>query len=476
MKDITRRRFLGQASCAGLGAISFVNTLLNLKALNAAAISNSSVLSGSYKALVVLFKLGGNDSFNTIVPRDTVHYDEYLNARGTAIALNSSQLLPLNLFAPDPDGRLYGLHPRMDNLQTLFNTQKAAFVANVGTLVRPTTLTDYVSNNYLPLGLYSHSDQQEQWQTSIPDKRALIGWGGRIADLINDQNSAENISMNISLGGRNIFQTGNNVIEYAINNSSGSTGITGYDFGASGLYDQARSTAIKSMIEERYADIFKQTYVDVVRSSRDAHADFQSAISGSDNFSQFTGSDLGQSLEMIAKVISVRQSMGFDRQIFYVGIGGWDTHQNQTGIHEDLLQYVDNDLQNFQDALGQIGMEDCVLTVQLSEFGRTLSSNASGTDHAWGGNVYVMGGQNLIHGGLVHGQFPSLDLSPSNPINAEPRGRLIPQISTDAFFGEIARWFGVPAVDLNYVFPNIGQFYSYLTDKHPVGFLKPYTD
>ncbi len=443
--------------------------------MNAAAISNSSVGSDSYKALVVLFKLGGNDSFNTIIPRDTVNFNEYYNSRG-AIALNSSQLLPLNLTSPDSNGRLYGLHPELDNLQTLFNTQKAAFIANVGTLVRPTSLSDYTSNNYLPLGLYSHSDQQEQWQTSIPNQRALIGWGGRVADLINDQNSAENLSMCVSLAGRNIFQTGNTVVEYAINNSSGSRGITGYNFNSSTQYDVARSTAVKSMVEETYADMFKQTYVDVIRSSRDAHADFQAAIASAATFSQFTSSDLGQTLEMIAKVISVRQEMGFVRQIFYVGIGGWDTHQNQDGAHDDLLRYVDNDLHNFQDALEQIGMQDCVLTAQMSEFGRTISSNASGTDHAWGGNVYVMGGQNLINGGLVHGQFPSLDLSNLNLINAEPRGRLIPQISTDAYFGEIARWFGVPAVDLEYVFPNIGQFYSYLTDKHPVGFLKPYTN
>lgn len=475
MKNISRRRFLGQASCAGLGTLSFANTLLNLKAVNAAAISNSAVGSSSFKGLVVLFKLGGNDSFNTIIPRDTANFNEYYNSRG-AIALESTQLLPINLSSPDPDGRLYGLHPELDNLQTLFNMQKAAFIANVGTLVRPTSLVDYTANNYLPLGLYSHSDQQEQWQTSIPDKRALIGWGGRVADLINDQNSAENLSMCVSLAGRNIFQTGNTTIEYAINNSSGSTGITGYNFNSSSLYDISRSTAVKSMVEQTYADMFKQTYVDVVRSSRDAHADFQSAISNAATFTQFTNSNLGRTLEMIAKVMSVRQEMGFVRQIFYVGIGGWDTHQNQAGAHDDLLQNVDNDLKNFQDALEQIGLQDCVLTAQMSEFGRTISSNASGTDHAWGGNVYVMGGQNLIHGGLVHGQFPSLDLTSANAINAEPRGRLIPQISTDAYFGEIARWFGVAAVDLPYVFPNIGQFYSYLSDKHPVGFLKPYTN
>lgn len=474
MSDITRRKFLGQASCAGLGTLSFANTLINLKAINAAAISNSSVLNSDYKALVVLFKLGGNDSFNTLIPRDQLRFDEYYNNRGS-IALLQNQLLPINLIQADPDGRLFGLHPELDNLQLLFNQQKAAFLANVGTLVRPTTLSDYTSNNYLPLGLYSHSDQQQQWQTSQPDVRSLIGWGGRIADLINDQNTAENLSMCISLSGRNILQTGNDIIEYAINNSSGSTGITDYNPNSGTDQTKARTQAVSSLVEHTYDDIFKQTYTDVIRSSRDAHQDFQSAIANAASFSQFTNSNFANTLEMIAKVISVRQEMGITRQIFYVGLGGWDTHQNQEGIHTDLLNNINNDVLAFQEALEQIGMQDCVLTAQMSEFGRTLTSNASGTDHAWGGNVYVMGGTNLINGGLVHGTYPSLDLTSMNTLNAEPRGRLIPGISTDEYFGEIARWFGVPGSELNYVFPNIGAFYDYQNEKHPVGFLKPYT-
>jgi len=165
---ISRRKFLGQASCAGLGYLSLASTLTSLKAMNAAAISNSSVLSSNdYKAIVVLFKFGGNDSFNTLIPYDAANYAEYQNARGN-VALAQNTLLPINLAAPDPTGRLYGLHPALSGLQSLFDSGKAAFVANVGTKMKSTmTKADYDNGLHLPVGLYSHNDQQEiyhaQW-------------------------------------------------------------------------------------------------------------------------------------------------------------------------------------------------------------------------------------------------------------------------------------------------------------------------
>lgn len=472
INKISRRSFLGQASCAGLGYLSLASTLTSLRAMNASAISNSSInANGDYKAIVVLFKFGGNDSFNTLIPNDTANYNEYLSERGN-VALAQNTLLPINLTSPDPNGRLFGLHPSLGGLQSLFNSGKAAFVANVGTKMKSDmTVSDYQNGLHIPVGLYSHNDQQEMWQTSITDRRTAIGWGGRIADLINDQNTNTNISMSISLSGINTFQIGNVESEYSIT-PSGSVGYTGY--GGSDDRNQARTAGLNGFMEHQYNDIFKQTYADMLRSSRDAHAIFSSAIANASTFNQFSGSPLGANMEMIAKTISVKDDLGLNRQIFFVGIGGWDAHSNLLADHSDLLSVVDPDLTAFSNAMEQINMEDQVLLLEMSEFGRTISSNNNGTDHAWGGHVYAVGGTNLINGGLVHGNYPSLVYGPNNPYNAESRGRMIPGISTEEYFGEIARWFGVPASELNYVFPNIGEFYDYINDKHPVGILKPY--
>lgn len=470
----SRRSFLKGASCAGLGFLSYASTITSLKAMNAAAISNSTVRnSNDYKAIVVFFKFGGNDSFNTLVPYDQPRYDEYYMSRGN-IGLLRNNLRPITLASSDPDDREYGLHPRLPKLQELFNAKKLAFTANVGTLVKPINKTQYDNGIDLPVGLYSHNDQQEMWQTSMPDQRTAIGWGGRISDLINDmQNSAENVSMLISLGGTNIFQTGNKFSEYSIT-QNGSVGFTGYGSQSKHI-DIGRTRAMKSFMEDNYKDIFKKTYAELMRSSRDANTDFSSAINNAPNFGGFSNADFGQQLKMIAQTISVRQELNFQRQIFFIGVGGWDHHKDLLTLHDDRLGYIDSDLKAFQDAMESIAIDDNVLLLQLSEFGRTISSNDTGTDHAWGGHVYSMGGVNLIDGGLVHGVYPSLDLSsPDNPLNAESRGRMIPGISTDEYFGEVARWFGVDAANLPYVFPNIGEFYDYLNVKHPVGFLKPY--
>lgn len=470
---LSRRGFLGQASCAGLGYLSLASTLSSLKALNAAAMSNSDVIDGDeYKAIVVLFKYGGNDSFNTLIPYDQSRYDEYYTARGN-VGLLRDTLNPVTLAASDPDGKEFALHPSLNQLAGLFNSQKAAFVANVGTLSQKTTKAEYENEIGLPVGLYSHNDQQEMWQTSITDQRTAIGWGGRIADLINDMNVAENVSMLISLGGSNVFQSGNSYSAYNISDT-GSVGFN--DYGANQFKDisTARTRAMKSFMEDQYDDIFKRTYAQLMRRSRDADADFTSAIDNAQDFTGFSPSGFGKELKMIARTISAKDELNFKRQIFFIGVGGWDHHKDLLTGHEALLSYIDSDLKAFQDAMETANMDDCVLLLELSEFGRTISSNDTGTDHAWGGHVYAMGGTNLINGGLVHGEYPSLDLTSNNPLNAEVRGRMIPQISTDEYFGEIARWFGVAASDLNYVFPNIGTFYDYINEKHPVGILKPY--
>src|ERR1700712_573067 len=162
---LTRRRFIGQASCAAVSSVSVLNTLLNLRLAGDVAAADPPT-PNEYRALVCLFLAGGNDSYNMLVPRGPAEYAEYAAVRQN-LALAQNSLLPINPL--NSIGKQLGVHPAMPELANLFEQGHAAFVANVGPLTQPITKTAYINNSVgLPLGLFSHSDQQEQWQTSIP--------------------------------------------------------------------------------------------------------------------------------------------------------------------------------------------------------------------------------------------------------------------------------------------------------------------
>ncbi len=466
MKDfkINRRKFLGQASCAGLGYTTLMSTLCNFKAMNAASIMNSSVIgSGDYKALVCLMFSGGGDSFNMLVPRSDAEYNEYATTRSN-MALSQDSLLTIN--PNNSQGMEFGVHPAMTNMQGMFESGRMAFVPNVGSLIAPITKTQYFDGSgQVPLGLFSHSDQQQHWQTSLPQSRSAVGWGGKIADLLEAANQNQTISMNISLGGSNTFQTGNNTVEYAINPYNGSSGIVGYQ--GQWQFNELRTAAIDNIVDANYQDMFKQAYVDVIKTSRDGHIMFSNAIDNVTPFNtQFSDNELSQSFHMIAKTIAARTDLDMSRQIFFINYGGWDHHDEVLNAMQDMMTEVDNAIGEFYSALDEISMSDCVTTFGISEFGRTLTSNGNGTDHAWGGNMFVVG--DGVIGKDLYGDFPSLELD--NPLEVGG-GVLIPTTSADEYFAELALWYGVPKSDLPLIFPNIGNFYDITSAENPIGFM-----
>jgi len=482
MKNKSRREFLGQASCAGLGYLTFMNTLLNLRGVNASAISNSSVADANdYRAIVCILLAGGNDSYNMLVPYDTTEHQHYVTARsglytdggsGLAIPRNMLQNTKLDF---SQGNREWALHPSMAGVKDLFDNKQAALLANIGTLLQPTTVANYDNEVKLPVGLFSHSDQIEEWQTGMPGKRALKGWGGRMADMIQDCNTNQRISMNLSLSGTNVWQQGNKTVEYAIDGTNGAVAITDYDNESSGFLQQVRTEAINSMLANEYKNIFKRTYNDVVGSAVDGFLEFNTALENSIQFdpTDFPDTPLGRSLQMIARTIDVRNTLGFKRQTFFITVGGWDHHDEVIDRQNGMLAMVSQALSAFQAALapGKVNMEDNVVTMMISEFGRTLTSNGNGSDHAWGGNTLVLGGPNLVDGGTIYGAYPTMSEANPDPKRIN-RGRFIPGLSTDEYFAEIARWFGVPNSELSMLFPNIGEFYDTNSSTHPIGFLK----
>ncbi len=461
---MNRRKFLGTASCATLGYTTLFSTLVNLKSMNAASILNSSTIaSGDYKALVCLALGGGIDSYNMVIPVGNAEYQEYATTRSNQ-AIPQNEPLPIN--PNTSDGKSYGFHPAMTNLHSMFENGDAAIVANVGSLIEPITKTQFFNGSIpTPLGLYSHADQFMHWQTSVPHDRVAVGWGGKIADMMNSANSNQTISMNMSLSGSNVFQTGNNTVEYSVDPYEGSVGINGY--GDPWQFSQLRTAAINSMIEAQYQDAFKQAYVDVIKTARDGHNLFSGAIESLTPFNtEFTENYISQAFHMVAKTIAARTDLSMNRQIFFIEYGGWDHHDEVLMNMNEMMGEVDTAIGEFYSALDEINMRDCVTTFSMSEFARTLTSNGNGTDHAWGGNSFVVGGS--VNGKEMYGTYPSLALDGPLEVGG---GVVIPTTSADEYFAELSRWYGVMNTDLPTLFPNIGNFYDINSSSGPIGFM-----
>jgi uncharacterized protein (DUF1501 family) len=272
--------------------------------------------------------------------------------------------------------------------------------------------------------------------------------------------------MNISLAGTNIFQYGQTLVEFAIDPYDGSPGIVGHDPLSTG-FNAKRTEGIDLLLGVDHPDMYKKTYTDILRRARDGSIEFRAAMEQiSELTTIFSDNRISQSFKRITEVIKARDILGFKRQIFFVQMGGWDMHGELIENHERRLKTVDNALNEFVNGLNEIGMFDAVTTFTISDFGRTLTSNGNGSDHAWGGNTLVMGGD--IHGGDMFGTFPSLALGGDYEIH---NGVLIPTTSNDEYFAELALWFGVSPSDLSTLFPNIDNFYNTSSSSGPLGLM-----
>lgn len=413
-------------------------------------------------------------------------YAEYTASRSNlalAKTANPATNQLLEIHPTNTPGRTFGVHHLMPELANLFETGTAAFIANVGSLIEPVQNRAQVGQNLkrLPLGLYSHSDQIEQWQTSIPHSRSGIGWAGRMADLLKDLNSNLAVPMNISLDGSNVFQTGNTVAEYSIT-PNGAVGLSGYDAGWEPYRDvqNAVSSAVDSQLAQQYSNLLSQTFNTRKKQALDAYNVFANATAPDLPAGvTFPNTYLGNRLRMIAKAIQGRAGVGATRQTFFVQWGGWDHHDNVLDGQAAMLPQVSAAVGAFYNALTAIGdaqgvpLEDKVTLFTTSDFGRTLTSNSRGSDHAWGGNQFMVGG--AVAGQRVFGAYPSLALNPESGSEVNPldtgRDRFIPTTSCDQFFAELALWLGVSKSNLPLIFPNIGNFYSTTSSDPPLGFI-----
>jgi uncharacterized protein (DUF1501 family) len=463
--DFSRRQFIGSACCAAVGATGLLSTLANLRLMGAVANpangpqapARSGAIPSDYKALVCLFLNGGNDANNLIVPYDTSGYAAYAAARSN-LALPRTDLRPL---APKTtsDGRSFALHAAVPELDSLFHSGRAAIMANVGTLVYPTTRAQWQANSVpLPRQLFSHSDQQVQWQNSVPDRPSTTGWGGRLADLVNAFNTNNEISMSISLAGKNYFQVGSKVSQYAVGTGgavalSGSTATSGTEF--------ARFQTQKALFAQSQTELFDAAFAGISFSAINDAELLNAVLSRSPAIATtFPNTTAGNQLRMAARLIAAAPTLGLKRQVFFVQLGGWDTHASQlvnttplTGTHANLLAQVSQAVNAFQNATAELGASEQVTLFTSSDFGRTYRSNGDGSDHGWGNHQFVVGG--AVKGTEIYGKMPVLTIGGPDDTT---QGRWIPTTSVDEYAATLATWFGVSAADLPLVLPNIGRF------------------
>ncbi|EDY84583.1 conserved hypothetical protein [Verrucomicrobiia bacterium DG1235] len=446
---INRRRFLKLSACAAVGTTSLFDTLLNLRQLNAAS---AGVLGSNedYKALVCIFLYGGNDSNNTLIPTNTADYSLYAAGR-EQLTLPKSELLALASL--NTQGRPFGIHPSLTGCRDLFDSGDLAFVANVGTLFAPASLSDFRNKtSAIPSHLFSHSDQQVLWQTSVKEDPAAVrtGWGGRAADLIHSIHNDQSTSMLVSIAGANFFQVGENLLPFHMD----AAGARSYEIlNGSDQYATTRAESFRQLLERDYAHKMEQTFADISLSSIKNADTFNAAIGDASSFDMLPNTGLGDQLRMVAKLIQSREALGQRRQIFFVATGGYDTHGPQLNQHAGLLSELDGAIKGFHGALDSINALDKVTSFTASDFGRTFDSNGRGSDHGWGGHHMVMGG--AVNGQRIYGQFPNITPGSEHDTG---RGRWLPTTSVDQYGATIARWFGLSESELPSVFPNIGNF------------------
>jgi uncharacterized protein (DUF1501 family) len=448
---LSRRSFLHNAL-----ALSSFGLASRLRPVNLVASANAQTATAAdYKALVCVFMFGGNDGNNTIIPLDTAGYASYAKVRTTAsgVQLAQASLLPIE---PVNVGTPYGLHPALGELQTLFGKRKLAILANVGTLTEPTTQAQY-NAGVQPLSLYSHADQQAQWQSAISTTPSQTGWGGRTADQVTALNAGTTFPVVTSLDGTVLFTTGAASVPLSIP-VSGSFALQGY-YGSAAA--NGRLAAVKQLLGQASDNDFVTALNAIGNQAIGLSATVNPILWASSSLVDppFAGlsSSIASQLHQVAKMIAARQATGAARQIFFVQLGSFDTHNDQLNRQQALFADLSPALNAFYQATVAAGASDQVTTFTLSDFNRTFQpSSGGGTDHAWGNHHFVLG--DAVNGGNLYGPYPQLILG--GPSDAETRGRWLPNFAVDQYGATLAKWFGVAPTALDQVFPNLKAFPS----------------
>lgn len=459
--NASRRAFFKRASALSLAGVA------TPWALNLATMAEASAATANdYKAIVCIFLYGGNDYANTLVPYDTGSYNSYQTLRPTLAYQRSSlanTLLVPNSVPIDSAGvsRQFALAPELAPLLPLFNTGKMGALLNVGTLVQPTSKTQYTNKSVpLPPKLFSHNDQQSVWQSSSPEG-ATSGWGGRMGDLFEAGNSNATFTC-VNVSGNAVFLSGKEAVQYQVS-SNGSVPFSGLKaplFGSS-----ACSDALRSLITQNRTHLLEKEYNIVTQRSIDADSILTAALANSTPIATPfpVENSLAAQLKMVARMIASADTLGAKRQVFFVSLGGFDHHDSLVAEHPVLLKTVADAMAAFYQSTVELGVENQVTSFTASDFGRTLSANNDGSDHGWGNMHFVLGG--AVKGQQYYGTAP---VFANNGPDDVGQGRLLPTTSVDQVAATLGKWLGISDSALLDLLPNLNNFDS---SRRQLGFL-----
>ncbi len=448
-----------------------------------------SAVPNDYRALVCIFLLGGNDGNNTVIPlhadANLSNFEKYYDLRNPqGLAIQQNAILPFAV--PRMGNLLYGFPPTFgvggtnNGIYELWETNKLAVAANVGTLVKPTTKTQMADFSHpKPYNMFSHSDQTAQHQSGRSDRQVFNGWGGRLSDRRTAPDNPNSlIPMITSIAGAQLFTAGQTTLPLAID--AAHIGLNdvlnpqGYDAGSADSQAQlAGFNALRSQDLSSELIAAASHVTDQAIEANDSLQTFQEVTV------PFPGSNIGSQLKQVARLIKKRGDLNVNRQIFFCQITGFDTHNLQIPTQTTLLAQMSQAMRAFYDEMVVQGLGDKVTQFTLSDFGRTMNPAGSGagvgSDHAWGNNHIIVGGG--ITASDFYGintsngtPYPTLDID--GPDDAETgliaRGRWIPTASVEQYAATLARWFGLPEENMINVFPNIANF-----SNTNLGFMKP---
>jgi uncharacterized protein (DUF1501 family) len=406
-----------------------------------------------YQALVCIFLFGGNDANNLLISNDATGYNNYFTIRNPGgVALFQADLLPIASKTQQNGQTSFGLHPSMSKLQALYTSGQLAFLANVGTLSQPVTRAQYLAPAPpVPAHLFSHADQQQQWQTLELDGFYRSGWAGRLADSVEPVFNMNSVFPPItSVAGSAIFATGQSTSPYAVIPLTPTTnlGLSGYG-GSGGL-----ATVQQLLTFDTGVSLIQAASSVMVNTLADSKI-LSAALNPTPTFTTvFPGTNLGNQLKQVAQIIKVHPALGLSRQVFFCSLGGFDTHSSQIALQGPLLQQLSDAMSAFYSATVELGLAQQVTTFTMSDFSRTFQPGSnSGTDHGWGSVQMIVGG--AVKGGDIYGALPVFALG--GPNDAGSNGRWIPTTSIDQYGATLAQWFGVTAANLPPIFPNLAN-------------------
>ncbi|MEO8808121.1 MAG: DUF1501 domain-containing protein [Burkholderiaceae bacterium] len=442
----SRRAFLQRASALSLAGAA-APWALNLAAIGEAAAATAT----DYKALVCVFLYGGNDYGNTLVAYDSARYTAYQGMRPTLAYANSALtptlLTPTTSVGALPAGMQYALAPELAALLPIWNASRLGVMLNVGTLVQPTSKAEYTAKSVpLPPKLFSHNDQQSVWQSSSPEG-ATSGWGGRMGDLFEAANGNATFTC-VNVSANAVYLSGHSAVQYQVS-ASGPVALAGVKnplFGSA-----ACSAALKNLVTAPSAHLFENEYTRVMSRSLSAGDQLTAALAGGPTITTVfpTGNGLADQLKLVARMISTASEVGAKRQVFFVAMGGFDTHDGLAAVHPGLLTSVAGALSAFYAATVELGVASQVTTFTASDFGRTLTAN-DGSDHGWGSMHFMLGG--AVNGGRYYGTAPAVANDGPDDVG---QGRLLPSTSVDQYAATLGKWFGISDSELLTVLPNL---------------------